>query len=251
MKLRNRNERASCGTVSGRTARRYGKQPAPAAASAERRSPFKFLDSYDIDEKQFRNFLKAREKSADSPLDEQIAPTDDCPIHNVGWLEAAEYCNWLSEKEGLKPFYPDKLDYDLDYRQADVLDAAGYRLPTILEWEIANRAGASILAHFGNRTERASEYARSNQDTPSRSEPVGSRKPNDFGLFDTLGNVAEWCLDRAPEDVPDRVLIGGSFESLGTYVALRELLDPAGYPDIGFRVARTILPPRTADKQPE
>ena len=229
-------------------------ESAPLDDDADQLPPYTLAISTDeVTVRQFENFLKAKQENADSPLETQIAPTDDCPTHNVSWLEAAKYCNWLSQKEGLKLFYPD-LNRDLEYFQADVLDAEGYRLPTKLEWEIANRAGAGIPAYFGNRTERAREYAWSIQDAMGRSWPVGSLKPNDFGLFDTLGNVAEWCLDRESEDIPDWVIIGGSFQFLDTsspltYSALRvPTEDPAGYPDIGFRVARTILPTHGADK---
>jgi formylglycine-generating enzyme required for sulfatase activity len=140
----------------------------------------------------------------------------------------------------------------------DYLGRTGYRLPTEAEWEFACRAGAATSRYFGDTEELLDEYAwhvRRSKDR--RTLPVASLKPNDFGLFDMLGNAWEWCADRYapdatalesqdqlqdPRDNEGRVLRGGSlYRVLSLRSADRDKEQPANRDNyIGFRVARTI-----------
>jgi serine/threonine protein kinase/formylglycine-generating enzyme required for sulfatase activity len=192
------------------------------------------------------------------------SPGPDCPINAVTWYAAAEYCNWLSRKEGIPedqwcylPNAAGKFDNGMRMRP-NYLHLQGYRLPTEAEWEFACRAEASACRFYGESAELLDRYACYTRNTmvPNMS-PVGSLMPNDLGIFDMLGNALEWCQDQCSrvepgEDVEDprpitnaesRVLRGGAFNDHADYVrcahrypfppTLRDL-------SVGFRVARTI-----------
>ena len=79
-------------------------------------------------------------------------------------------------------------------------DSGGYRLPTEAEWEYACRAGAETSRYFGNSWGLLRQYARLTTWEDASPSPCGSLLPNDFGLFDMLGNVTEWCHDADYDD---------------------------------------------------
>ncbi|SDQ63767.1 SUMF1/EgtB/PvdO family nonheme iron enzyme [Microbacterium sp. cf332] len=155
------------------------------------------------------------------------------PAVDLSWLRAVRFCNALSEWEGLDTAYA----VDGDTVRWDE-DADGYRLPTELEWEYACRAGSGA-AQYGP----LSEVAWTASDGVSSPQPVGGRHPNLFGLFDTLGNVSEWCWDLVAPDAGsrDRVFRDGSFADAPTSVraGTRRGAPPSStHDDIGLRVAR-------------
>ena len=133
----------------------------------------------------------------------------------VSWNDAQAFCDWLSKKEGKK-----------------------YRLPTEAEWEYACRTGTTTPFYFGNSLN--SDNANYNGDYPygtttkgpwlKCTTPVGTYKPNAFGLYDMHGNVWQWCQDwhelyyytnSPPSDPPGpnagtfRVLRGGGWDRGG------------------------------------
>jgi formylglycine-generating enzyme required for sulfatase activity/tRNA A-37 threonylcarbamoyl transferase component Bud32 len=199
----------------------------------------------------------------------RYSPRPDGPIINVTWYQAAAYCNWLSEKEGIPKeewcYRPNKADqYDDGMHLAPgYLGKRGHRLPTEAEWEYACRAGAVTSRFYGEAEELLKEYAWYSKTTSDEAvRPGGLLKPNDLGLFDLYGNVAEWTQDpallyrwpgrnRPKEDIEyeldirdnqSRLLRGGAFVLLAPYVrsALRDSLRPSSaYNAAGFRVART------------
>ena len=199
---------------------------------------------------------------------ERYTPTADCPMISVMWYEAAQYCNWLSGQEGIGEdqwcYLPASSgEYAEGMRPAsDFLSRTGYRLPTEAEWEYACRAFAVTSRHYGQTEELLGKYAWYQDNSNSRSWPVGSLKPNDLGFFDIHGNVWDWCQDRyvvypqsptgqVVEDSPGtqavtdregRVLRGGSFNNLPMLVwsAHRYWAQPIFRNYVsGIRVART------------
>ncbi len=146
---------------------------------------------------------------------------DDRPVNRVTWYDAIDFCNRLSEREGLTPAYR----HDGDNVSWDAA-ADGYRLLTEAEWEYACRAGSRTRYSFGDNASDLGEYAWYEKNSGNAPHPVGTRQPNPWGLYDMHGNVWEWVQDcwhenysGAPTDgsaweadnCQQRVLRGGSF----------------------------------------
>ncbi len=215
---------------------------------------------------QFRRFMEAKSWVPRERLSSGDAEPGT-PQTSVTWYEAAAYCNWLSELEGVPPdelcYVPNgQGEYASGMRLADgYLDRRGYRLPTESEWEYACRAQADTAFAFGSDPAYLDYYAVYADKSEGHARPVGSRKPNDFGLFDMHGNAAEWCEDRfmplhtergeTPvllfdprepiEDADVRVVRGGSYLDPADrlHAAARDSQGPATrQPDCGFRVVR-------------
>ena len=153
------------------------------------------------------------------------------PALSMSQKGAESFCAWLSEASGRR-----------------------FRLPTVDEWEYAARAGSPTIYGCGDEAALA-EHAWFRDNANRKTQPVATRTPNAFGLFDLHGNVEEWCLDRwqrdyrqagakdplGPPQGTGRVLRGGSYQS----GKRRLLCANRGYGDervrldtSGFRVAR-------------
>ena len=180
--------------------------------------------------------------------------TGRLPYNNqCTWQDAAWYCNRLSELEGISDTqrcYQQIIrpDGSKTYREKNnALLLRGYRLPTEAEWEYACRAGSTTERYFGSDVRLMPDYAHCEMHDPISPQPVGLLKPNDFGLFDMLGNVSEWVQDQVTiEDGRRfRYLRGGSVWTNTEDVrsANRFLLaEDFTTSRMGFRVARTIRP---------
>ena len=190
-------------------------------------------------------YWRTSDRYWDSP-----APEDpDAPLNAIPWRSAAEFCNRLSELEGIPPaehcYYAVEGPAGLNWRQKEnALELTGYRLPTDEEWEVACRAGTSAIRPFGEETTFLHEYVRGEQPAGGRLN-VGSLKPNSFGLFDMLGNVAEWIHSDPSSISTERGLRrarGGSAwtPSTGLRSAARYVFENTS-PKVGFRVARTLI----------
>jgi formylglycine-generating enzyme required for sulfatase activity len=197
-----------------------------------------------------------------------FAPSPDCPVVAITWYQAAAYCNWLSKQEGIPA---DEWCYEMGpngqvaKRRANYLKKRGYRLPTEAELEVAMRAGTKTARSFGEAEELLPDYSWYLANSFSRTWPVGTKKPNDWGVFDAHGNVICFCDDaygpfhwkevkHSIDDVeeaelsikPDvaRIMHGGSFraEPVSTDSGVRYATLPTESDNLGagFRPARTL-----------
>lgn len=174
---------------------------------------------------------------------------DDKPVENVTWFDAVKFCNKLSGSMALDPAYR------LEAGKVERIEGArGFRLPAEAEWEYACRGGTKG-ERYGNIDEIAWYYKNSGGTT----QGVGQKKPNQYGLYDMLGNVWEWVEDdwhdnynsapndgRAWIDEPrgsNRVMRGGDWILGARFCrsALRAYYSPDGRSsDLGFRLSRLL-----------
>ncbi len=99
------------------------------------------------------------------------------PANSMSPYAALTYCKWLYEKTGVF-----------------------YRLPTEAEWEYAARAGSNEMYPFGKKNTILKEYAWFSNNSDDKYQKIGQLKPNAWGLYDMLGNVAEWTMDEYTDD---------------------------------------------------
>ncbi len=192
-----------------------------------------YLGAHEVTQEQYERVM------GDNPgyFRENVTKRDQSgrnPVENVTWEAAVEFCRRLSELPEEK--------------------SAGraYRLPTEAEWEYACRAGTNSAYSFGDSAERLVDHAWFDTNAETQTQPVGSRKPNAWGLYDMHGNVWEWCADwygpyspgdtenpRGPSEGTLRVLRGGGWydEASECRSADRRWSDPTVGSDCdGFRV---------------
>ncbi|MCK5635052.1 MAG: formylglycine-generating enzyme family protein [Anaerolineales bacterium] len=112
------------------------------------------------------------------------------PVIGVEWQDAIEYCNWLSEEEGLSPCYSGKGKVT----KCD-FSANGYRLPTEAEWEYAARGGQKSQGYIFAGNNNPDDVAWYGDNSGGAAHSVGQKEPNEIGLYDMSGNIYEWCWD--------------------------------------------------------
>lgn len=112
----------------------------------------------------------------------------DDPVATVSWFGAAAFCNYLSKRNGYKPFY-NVNDWSYDF------SAKGFRLPTEAEWEYAARGGTKSKSYRYSGSDSIDVVAWYDKNSNSMIHTVGKKQPNELGLYDMSGNVHEWCQD--------------------------------------------------------
>ncbi|MBU6172239.1 MAG: protein kinase [Planctomycetes bacterium] len=194
-----------------------------------------------------------------------LGPSTEHPACRVSWQKAASYCNWLSQKEGISEdqwcFVPSE-DGGLRLA-ADYLDRNGYRLPSEAEWEYACRAGTSTRTYLGDSEELLLNNVWFVENSKEKILSVpGMLKGNGLGMFDTLGNVIEWCMDGFDNRDPrsrlrsldvvtpldlnmemNRICRGSSLYSMAYSLRAADYGNfPSTYREgnTGFRIARTL-----------
>lgn len=224
-----------------------------------------YIASTETTNAQFRQY----EASHDSGLIESYSlDRDQQPVAGISWQQAASFCNWLSRREGLPPFYRENQGIIIGFNPGSI----GYRLPSEAEWAFAARVEGDTLRRFAwgddfppsavvtNVADNTSALVTGRilngyTDQFVVSAPVGSFPPNHRGLHDMGGNVAEWVhdgyqipsanaelsIDPLGSQRGDNYTIRGGSWALSRLSELRLTFrdyGERGRDDLGFRIAR-------------
>ena len=224
-----------------------------------------YIASTETTNAQFRQY----EASHDSGLIESYSlDRDQQPVTGISWQQAASFCNWLSRREGLPPFYRENQGIIIGFNPGSI----GYRLPSEAEWAFAARVEGDTLRRFAwgddlppsavvtNVADNTSALVTGRilngyTDQFVVSAPVGSFPPNHRGLHDMGGNVAEWVhdgyqipsanaelsIDPLGSQRGDNYTIRGGSWALSRLSELRLTFrdyGERGRDDLGFRIAR-------------
>ncbi len=195
---------------------------------------------------------------------------DNLPVETVSWYDAIEYCNKRSIQEGLKPVYnidknkPDptnKSEYDNIKWTVTINEGAdGYRLPTEAEWQYAAGGGQQSKSYEysgSNDPDEVAWYWKNAGDkllsgdwnwplvenNHNQSKPIGTKQPNELGLYDMSGNVREWCWNGYGEteeaSTSNRVVKGGGWMGEVSDLTYVSSFEANGIgPDQGLRLVR-------------
>lgn len=228
-----------------------------------------YLGVREVTNKQFKTFKPAHDSGV---FGRALLTENDRPVVNISWYSAAQYCNWLSEQDGLELAY-EQTGGKWKLRSPAT---AGYRMPSEAEWAWAARYASDSapqrfpwgdsmppVAGAGNFADEAAAgmvpyHIVGYKDAFRGPAPVGTYSSNELGIFDLAGNVSEWINDYysvemereqlhdplGPEN-GDYYVIRGSNYTNGRFSELRwTFRDYGAEPrrDVGFRIARYVEP---------
>jgi len=209
-----------------------------------------YIDKYEVTNEQYAKFLNEWGKDTDENGQKMIYEHDWGVKKISGWFESPQ--KWQPAK-GYEKYPVNNVNW---YGANQYAKWAGKRLPTEAEWEKACRASSTTTYYYGNDESELGEYAWYIENSGAKTHPVGTMKPNQWGIYDMYGNVWEWCSDWYYEnyysDSPPKnpqgpfsgnvcVVRGGSWLSgtVSCWSAGRDRLVPDGkwYYRYGFRCA--------------
>ena len=149
-----------------------------------------WIGTYEVTHDEFELFFNDDSISRNSDVDAVTRPTPQYidfslgmgkrggyPVNSMSQHTAIMYCRWLYQKTGIF-----------------------YRLPTEAEWEYACRAGSATSWPYGNDSAQLDDYSWNAHNSGDKYHKTGEKKPNKWGLYDMLGNVAEWTMDQYNEN---------------------------------------------------
>lgn len=154
--------------------------------------------------------------------------TNNLPVETVSWNDCQQFIDRLNSMTGLR-----------------------FRLPTEAEWEYAARGGNKSKGYKYSGSNNVKEVAWYEKNSGRGTHAVGTKQPNELGIYDMSGNVLEWCSDwygnyssssqtnpTGPTSGSYRVLRGGSWNHIarGCRVSFRSYDNPYDRFNIGFRL---------------
>ncbi|MBF0500558.1 MAG: formylglycine-generating enzyme family protein [Candidatus Riflebacteria bacterium] len=226
------------------------------------------MGTYEVTQEQYKSIAGVNPSyfiASQTDYSSGYSNTASQPAEQVSWFDAVRFCNALSINQGFAPCYSSQSNTS-PITDDDILicnwNANGYRLPTDGEWEAACRASGTAVFYWGDDTSEATIKQNAWYEmncmpgswtaphaAKGGTQPVGTKLPNRFGLYDMSGNVLEWCWDM-PEPVvaPGRregsggVCRGGSWSNSADRCSssLRTWYPPVLHlRNVGFRLLRT------------
>ena len=189
----------------GASRREPGRRANEQLRQVEITRPF-YLSTREVTNDQFRRFKPGHQSGTAGG---KTLDGGNQPVVMISWEDAARYCNWLSEQEGLKPYYREE-----NATLVAVTPAPnGYRLPFEVEWACAARVSAGgkparypwngkfpPQARSGNYADESARailtmIIKNYNDGYPVTAPVAGFPANNNGFYDLGGNVSEWCHD--------------------------------------------------------
>ena len=216
-----------------------------------------FIGKYEVTQAEWESVMTGNSNGI-SATPSYFAGKPNNPVESVSWYDTMVFCNRKSIAEGLTPVYsisgttnPDSWGASPDWENNATWNAVtvnssanGYRLPTDAEWEYAARGGKNGIGYTYSGSNNIEDVAWYYYNSGNTSHTVGTKLPNELGIYDMSGNVWEWCYDWYPGyEGSRRVGRGGGWRYYDNHCTVSHRY--IGYPyycfnGIGLRLARSF-----------